>query len=109
MGRSGYLQVELSKNGTSKIIPIHKLVGLHFLKNPQNKPQIDHIDRNRYNNNVINLRWVNSRENNCNRLDTSEYGHNIYFYQGRKKPWMVQIRIENNLYTKSFTTHVRSN
>ena len=54
---NGYLMINLYKGGISKLIPIHRLVALTFIPNPENKPEIDHIDTNRKNNSVDNLRW----------------------------------------------------
>ena len=64
-----YLQVGLN----NKKIKIHRLVGEAFIPNPENKPQIDHIDRNRTNNHVSNLRWVTRLENSQNK---GEYKNN---------------------------------
>jgi hypothetical protein len=47
-------------------ITVHKAVATLFLDNPDNKPEIDHIDGNSLNNNVNNLRWVTHSENMCN-------------------------------------------
>lgn len=47
---------------------IHRLVACTFLENPENKPQVDHIDTNRINNNITNLRWVTNSENMLNPL-----------------------------------------
>ena len=44
-------------------IPIHRLVAEAFLPNPDNKPFVDHIDTDRANNDVSNLRWVTQEEN----------------------------------------------
>lgn len=45
------------------MIPIHRLVAEVFIPNPDNKPFVDHIDTNRANNDVSNLRWVTQEEN----------------------------------------------
>lgn len=63
----GYLTISLCKNGKHKTMLIHRLVADAFIENPENKPQVDHIDRNQNNNSVINLRWVDNFENFENR------------------------------------------
>lgn len=42
---------------------IHRLVAMSFLPNPNNKPEVDHINRNKADNRVENLRWVTTKEN----------------------------------------------
>lgn len=42
---------------------VHRLVAEAYIPNPNNLPQVDHIDNNPYNNNVENLRWVSAKEN----------------------------------------------
>ena len=41
----GYLQITLSNNGKQKKMSIHRLVAIHYIPNPENKPCVDHIDR----------------------------------------------------------------
>ena len=59
----GYYQCKLCKNGKPKSVMIHRLVAIHYIPNPDNKPCIDHIDGNKINNNINNLRWVSHIEN----------------------------------------------
>ena len=62
---NGYLQVSLFKNGVRKSFSVHRLVALTFIPNPDNKPQVNHIDECKTNNKVSNLNWMTSKEN-CN-------------------------------------------
>jgi len=60
---SGYLCQKLWLNNVSKAFLIHRLVAEYFIDNVNNKPNVDHIDENRLNNNASNLRWVTQMEN----------------------------------------------
>ena len=64
---NGYLYLCL-RNCGAKWISVHRLVAQAFIPNPDNKPQIDHIDGNKHNNCVENLRWVTAAENAANPL-----------------------------------------
>ena len=64
--RDGYFQVKVRKNNTRHTKKIHKLTAEEFLLNPENKPFVDHIDNNRRNNHIINLRFATRQENNQN-------------------------------------------
>jgi len=61
----GYLMVDLYKNGKVKKKVIHRLVAETFIPNPDNLPEVDHLDTNRRNNNANNLKWC-TRKENCN-------------------------------------------
>ena len=71
LNSSGYCQVTLSKDRVKKRFLVHRLVGNAFIPNPKKKPQIDHIDGNKQNNRVDNLRWVTGKEN-CNNPITKQ-------------------------------------
>ena len=58
-----YQQVVLYENGKQKAKMIHRLVGEHFIPNPENKPQVHHKDIDVTNNNMTNLEWVTASEN----------------------------------------------
>ena len=67
---NGYYRVPLMRNGKSRYERVSRLVALAFIgEAPEGKTQIDHIDRNRKNDCVENLRWVSSKENNRNRCN----------------------------------------
>ena len=55
----GYLRVMI--NG--KNLLVHRLVAQKYVPNPENKPQVNHIDGNKLNNNYTNLEWVTNQEN----------------------------------------------
>lgn len=58
-----YLIIGLSKNNQVTKFLVHRLVGEAFIPNPNNLPEIDHIDRNTQNNRVENLQWITHLEN----------------------------------------------
>tara|TARA_R110000744_G_scaffold155552_1_gene270894 strand:- start:33 stop:524 length:492 start_codon:yes stop_codon:yes gene_type:complete len=63
--RDGYMKLCLSENNKQKDFRVHRLLGLHFIKNddPENKIEIDHNDDIRDNNKIENLEWVTPSEN----------------------------------------------
>ena len=63
LGGRGYLMVGLCKDGKMRTEKIHRLVARLFVPNPDNKPQVNHIDGVKTNNQASNLEWVTSGEN----------------------------------------------
>ena len=61
--RDGYLYVNLYKDGKMKHYKIHRLVAEAYLPNPENLPQVDHIDGNKTHNYLNNLQWITHRDN----------------------------------------------
>lgn len=61
--KSGYLIVTLSKDGFRVRYLMHRLVALHFVDNPENKPQVNHLDSDPGNNYFKNLEWSTQSEN----------------------------------------------
>lgn len=69
LSEDGYYKIVLSKKGLQKKCSIHRLLALQYIPNLENKQEVDHIDRNRINNSLSNLRWLNRYENMSNRKD----------------------------------------
>lgn len=77
--KDGYHRVtfHVRANNYKKDFLVHRLVAYTFIENPKGYEQIDHIDHNRMNNTISNLRWCDSQMNNCNRINQSQFGAHI--------------------------------
>jgi hypothetical protein len=64
----GYFGINLRKDSKKHKGRIHRLLAIQYISNPDNFEVIDHIDRNRQNNNLENLRWC-SRQTNSNNIE----------------------------------------
>ena len=63
----GYRRVTFTVDGKKKKFAVHRLVAEAYIPNPDNLPEVDHIDRDKSNNSVENLRWVTKSQNAFNR------------------------------------------
>lgn len=114
INNKGYYIVNLHKKNNVKKITVHSLVAHMFIENLENKPEIDHIDGDKSNNNVKNLRWVTRKENLSNVISkerhkkamknreiTDEWKKNISnATQGSKNPRakkIIQYDLSGNL------------
>ncbi len=94
---NGYFLVSLSQNSKSKNFRVHRLVAEHFLPNIDNKKCVDHIDNNRTNNTISNLRWSTFQENNFNQSLSSRNTSGVkgVTWHKRRLMWEAQIHLNN--------------
>jgi hypothetical protein len=104
---SGYFVVGLYKDGKAKIFKVHRLVGMAFIENIDNKNCIDHKNNITTDNRAENLRWATHAENMQNakiRKDNTSGIKGVYFNKGKNK-WTAQIRIDGQrIYIGSYIT-----
>lgn len=63
ISQKGYAYVSLTKDGASKKFRVHRLVAEAFIPNPENKPEVNHINEVKTDNYVRNLEWATRVEN----------------------------------------------
>jgi hypothetical protein len=104
--RNKYNYVKLYKNGKFKLFQLHRLIyEAHFGNIPEGL-LIDHIDNNRQNNNISNLRLATHSENTCNNSKTnSNTGYKNITFCKKYNKYRVAIKKNNKtVYNKNFKT-----
>ena len=96
----GYLQVQLYRSGKPKDMFIHRLVALAFIPNPENKPEVDHLDRVKTHNCSSNLRWATRAENNQN--NNGEHVSSWSNWKTGTPYWRFEIMFNGRKYTRVF-------
>lgn len=100
MTTSGYLHYTLCVKFNMKQYSIHRLLGTHFIPNPDNLPEIDHIDQNKLNNKLENLRWIsrsnNERNKKVRKTNKTGYKH----ISPNKTGWSIFIGTYNKGFSK---------
>ena len=104
VNKYGYKTISLMYNGKKKTYRVNRLVALTFIANPDNKQMVDHIDGNKVNNNVNNLRWATNSENQMNNKNTKGYTYNK-----RAKKYHAQIKLHGkNIFLGLFETEAEA-
>ena len=88
---TGYHTVMLCKNGTKLKRLVHRIVAKTFLENPDNKPVVDHLNGDKTDNRLCNLKWATHSENQCNEI-TKARKRQVYIDRGRP---IVQLKMVN--------------
>ena len=86
----GYYQCNLYKEKKRYFKRVHKLVAETFIDNPNNLPQVNHIDGNKLNNNINNLEWTDNSANTQH-----GYDNNLYHF-GTSKSYPVNVYLKKN-------------
>lgn len=113
--KGGYIVVSLCKEGKRKDALVHILVAQAFIPNPENKPEVDHINCIRDDNRVENLRWVTRSENCRNPITYAKHLKNAKTRNiGRKtseetKAILRELNLgeKNHFYGKTHTEETR--
>lgn len=76
INKCGYLYVILTNNEIRKTLTVHRLIAKAFIPNPENKPQVNHINGIKTDNRIENLEWVTNQENVLKRYEIGIVGNN---------------------------------
>lgn len=87
LNNKGYCCLSLYKDGKTYHPTIHRLVALHFIDNPNNYKQVNHIDCNKENNTIDNLEW-------CNQISNYNHGKINYLYSKNEDHYFAKLRNE---------------
>jgi len=69
--KDGYVAVAIHGKGIKRrTVRVHRIIAQAYILNPENKPQVNHLDGNKSNNAVSNLEWVTAKENTKHAWDT---------------------------------------
>jgi hypothetical protein len=111
LDNNGYKRVGLYNNGKPKTFEIHKLVGEAFIEKSEENIIIDHIDRDKLNNNVSNLRFVTYQINSRNRTKNKNCS-SIYkgvYWKKQDKIWEAKIKIDRkDIYLGRYKTEIEA-
>jgi len=96
----GYMRVDLDNK---KMLAVHRLVAKAFIPNLEGKPQVNHIDGDKINNNVENLEWCTNQENQLHAVRMGLNDHSKYD-SGKPKRKVLQIDMKTNEVIKIFNS-----
>lgn len=105
--KKGYLRVGLTKNGILYTLKIHRIVALHFVNNPLDKIQVNHINGIKSDNRAVNLEWCTNSENQIHAIRCGLRKST----KGKKRTnvnWMIGANNHNSKLTESNVREIRA-
>lgn len=100
MSKNGYQTITLKCGNKITSTYVHRLVAMHFIKNAENKPQVNHIDGIKTNNIVSNLEWVTAQENILHSYKIGRIAHQ-HKYSKDQKDFAVELRKNGYTFNKA--------
>ena len=93
INNTGYRRLNFKINKNVKSFLVHRILAKMFIPNPNNYEFVDHINRNRLDNRLENLRWCSRMENNQNMSirKTNKSGYKHISWVTKKERWCVRI------------------
>ena len=102
----GYYYVNLYKDNKMKSHKVHRLVALHYIPKPENKIEVDHINRDSTDNRIENLRWSDRSDNcqNTGKYKNNKLGFKNICYHKANREYVYKKIIRGKRYHRYFKT-----
>lgn len=108
--KKGYKRLGLVFSGKRKSFQVHRIVALHFIPNPENKPQVNHINSIKTDNRVENLEWVNNSENIQHAYDNNKISRpmskEVVCVKTNKKYKTILDATKDSIYCQSYISQM---
>lgn len=104
LDKDGYRIYSLMSGNVKKTVKGHRIVALHFISNPKNKPQVNHCNGVKDDNRVVNLSWVTNSENQIHAFNTGLQKPN----KGKKNGMYGRKGKLNPFYGKTHTDETKN-